>query len=129
MKTQTKCLKDKLETAVHSANIPNLVSFKFLGSCNKHGQYLCFYEYHADCWDQCKAEYATKGTKYDFFAAHGKQAILERNIKKLIATAIKHIAHSLDIAVRLRSGNDAHHDKLDFQSDLFRRTGHVTLNM
>ena len=129
METTTKKIKDKLELAVASANIKDLSEFSFIGSRNKHGQYLCYYEYSADCWEKCKTEHTRPGSKtYDFFGAHSQQKILESLTKKPIAQSIKHIAAEFGIKIRLQSHNEHHHDKFDFNSDLFRKTGHVTLN-
>ena len=128
MKQETQRIKEVLEAAVNEAKIPNLHSFFFVGSRNKHGQYLARYTYDADCWESCKTKFATKGTKYDFFAAHALQKKIESATKKPIVAAIRSIAHHLSVKVRLQGHNHYHHDKLDFGSDLFRRTGHVTLN-
>ena len=128
MKPETKKIKDEFEAAVHAANIHRLVSIKFVGSRNKHGQYLVYYSYELDCWDECKKQYTSKPGKYDFFAAHNLQKKKETNAKKNIARSIKHIANELGIKIRLQSGNVCHHHKYDFDSALYRETGNVTLN-
>lgn len=99
--------------------------FRFIGSRNKHRQYLCLYTYRADCWQACKEKYATTNGRYDFFAAHSHQVKIESRRKQPIANAIKALARELGINIRLEGRNDAHH----FASDLYRRTGHVALNM
>ena len=128
MNAENRKRKAVLEAAVTSAKIPNLLSFCFVGSKNKHGQYLCRYEYDANCWDELKAKTLNPKGKYDFFAVHAEQKRIETNTKKPIAQTIKHIATELGIKIRLIGQNKYHHHKYDFDSDLYRRTGHVYLN-
>ena len=129
MNAENRNKKALLEATVTSAQIRNLVSFQFVGSCNKHSQYLCHYEYAADCWESLKAKAMNPNGKYDYFNVHGEQKKIESNVKKPIVQAIKKIAKELDIKIRLIGHNKYHHDKFDFNSDLYRRTGHVTSNM
>ena len=129
MKPDNRKIAESLYAAIKAARIPNLTSISITGSHDKHNRYTVYYEYAHNCWTKCVERTTQPSGRYDYTAACTLQERYERRYKKTIAQTIKAVANSIGVQVKLTSHNTNHHDKFDFDSDLFRKTGNVTFNM
>jgi len=98
----------------------------------KHNGSAVVVGYSLDVWAECKekASMSCHSGRYDFTVACNYQEEKELHYKKNLKRQIKQLLISqFGVSPRIIAYNLAHHDKLDFNSDLYRKTGNVCLNI